>query len=161
MSLKSEAVCLLNTYPEELQYFKEEHINQCICIPEDKPNIDEIVDVFIHPEIIDMRILKSKDGISNEGQKLTGYKLVVQVKLNEKITYISDDGIQSVCALHYEILKSIFIILPEEVEGKSISDMFKSSRIIVNPFIEHTDTRMLDCRNINTSILIILDARIC
>lgn len=162
MNLKYDNVCTVEYCENSTnEYFKEEHAKQCICISSDKPDIDEIIDIFVHPEIISTKLLETKDGLSNEGQKLTGYKLLVQVKLNEKITYISNDNTQNICVVYYEVLKSIFIILPKSENGKSISDMYKFSRIVVSPTIEDCNARKLNCRTLDANTLILLQAKIC
>lgn len=162
MILNCENNCITNYDEiESIDYFKEEHLRQCICLSADKPNVNDIIDIFIHPEIISTNLLETHNGVSNEGQKLTGFKLLVRVKLNEKITYISDDCTQNICVDYYEVLKSIFIILPKIEDGKNISDMYKFSRIVVTPTVEHADVRKLNCRNLDVNALILLQAKIC
>lgn len=161
MVSKCDDLCVGTDVYSNFEYFKEEHVRQCVCLPCDKPDIDEIIDIYVHPEIVNTKLLETKDGLSNEGQKLTGYKLLIQVKLNEKITYISSDSSQNICVFYYEVLKSVFVILPKIEDGRSISDLFKFSRIVTTPTVEHCDARKLSCRTVNTSVLLLLQSKIC
>lgn len=161
MNYNETSVCISDILPEEILYFKEEPVSKIFCLPEDKPCIENICDVIIHPKVISKKLIRTEAGYSNEGQKLTGYKLVVELEIDVKITYVADEPTQSIYAIHYETLKSMFVILPEVAYNKSVHDLYNASRFTITPYIEHSYTKILDVRDINVCMLILLDIKFC
>ena len=147
--------------PTGVKYFKEEAICEIITIPKQKPNLDRLLDTLVSPEIEHMNLIETEKAMSNEGQMLTGYKLAVEVRLKQKLTYVADDPRQPVHAAHYESLKGMFVILPERVDDRSIHELLRAGRLSVVPYIENVYSRKLDGRNIHKSILLFLDVKIC
>lgn len=146
-------------FPEDIKYFKEELINQVLSISCNKPDIERVLDISVWPEIQDIHLVETKVGTSNEGQRLSGYKLVIDVKLKEKVTYVADEPTQSVHADQFEFLKSFFVIVPSVINGVSIHDLVRSSRLQVTPYIEAVKFRMLDKRTIHKCAMIFIDVR--
>lgn len=161
MNLKPSNLCLCNDFPEDIKYFKEEGICSILCVPENKPNIESICDIFVNAKVHDIKFITTDIGVSNEGQIITGNKLVVELLLEQKLTYVADEPTQSIFAVHYDILKSLFIVLPEYIDCKKVYDLFKSSRFTITPYIEHTDSRLLSQRSVLTCILLLLDVQFC
>lgn len=153
--------CVQNILPETAKYFKEELVAEILAIPPQKPNIERVLDIIVWPEIEDINLIETPVGMSNEGQYLSGLKLIVEVRLKEKVTYVADEPTQSVHAAHYETLKSMFVILPTEIDGRDTADLVRSGRISVVPYIEAVDFRGLDCRNIYKCVLLFLNVKIC
>lgn len=150
-----------NILPKESKYFKEELVSEILTIPPQKPDIERILDILVWPEIANIKLIETPVGMSNEGQYLSGYKLVVEVNLKEKVTYVACEPTQSVHAAHYETLKSMFVILPPEIDGKNICDLVRADRIQVTPYIEATKFRMLNVRTIHKCVMVFLDVKIC
>ncbi|AOR24020.1 DUF3794 domain-containing protein [Clostridium taeniosporum] len=156
-----KGTCTQGILPKEATYFKEEEISEILTIPCEKPDIENILSVIVSPEIEDLRIVETEVGKSNEGQVLTGSKLVIELRLKEKITYVADEPTQSVHAAHYENLKSFFVIVPNEIDGHNVCDLLRANRISVNSYVESVHTRKLDCRNIFKCILLFIDVKFC
>lgn len=156
-----KGMCTQGMLPENAIYFKEEEISEILPIPSQKPDIENILSVTIFPEVESMRIINTEVGRSNEGQVLTGTELVIELKLKEKITYVADDIAQSVHAVHYENLKSFFVVLPNEVNGNDICDLLRTNRVSVNPYIEAVNVRKLDERTIFKCVLLFIDVKLC
>lgn len=150
-----------NNLPETTKYFKEELISEALTIPMPKPNIERILKVLISPEIVDINLVETEIGQSNEGQNLTGYKLVVELNIKEKITYVAKDKSQSVHAAHYENMKSVFVVVPKDVNGEKVCDLLRANRLTVTPYIEAVKTRVLDYRTIYKCIMLFVDVKIC
>lgn len=150
-----------DSLPKVSQYFKEELVTELLSIPPQKPDIERILDILVWPEVEDVKLVETPIGMSNEGQYLSGLKLIAEVKLKEKVTYVANEPTQSVHAAHYETLTSMFVVLPTEINGRNTADLVRSGRINVLPYIEAVDFRILDCRNIFKCVLIFLDINIC
>lgn len=153
--------CYQTKLPETSLYFKEVTISENLSIPVQKPDIEHILDVIIWPEIEDYRAIETEIGKSYEGQYLTGVKLIVEVKLKEKVTYVADKEDQPVHSAHFETLKSIFVILPEEVDGKKTCDLVAAKAISVVPYVETVHAKMIDKRTLHKCVLLLIDVKIC
>lgn len=147
--------------PENSKYFKEELFSKIFTIPGQKPNIERILNIVTFPEIEDIKLIDTPTATSNEGQHLTGAKLVVEVNIKSKVTYVACEPTQSVHAAHFETLKSMFVIVPREFEGTDICSLFRSNRVNVTPYVEDSCFRMLSCREIYNCSLVFLHVTIC
>ena len=141
---------IANCIPQSPRVFKEIHVEEMFEIPEQKPNIEQIIKVEVNPRIKSVKLIKTVKGISMEGQKLTGLKLIVEGELKQRIQYVADVVEQNVHAMNKTMLFSTFIILPED---------FCEDRIInVVPYIEDISALQIDRRNIYKNITMLLDA---
>ncbi|MGL4772521.1 MAG: hypothetical protein ACRC2K_03055 [Clostridium sp.] len=156
-----KGTCTQSITPKDAQYFKEEEILEILTIPCQKPDIENILSVIVSAEVENIRVIDTEVGKSNEGQNLTGKKLVVELRLKEKVTYVADECTQSVHAAHYENLKSFFVIIPNDVNGNDVCDLIRANRININPYVEAVHTRMLDNRTIFKCVLIFIDVKFC
>ncbi|MBW6410130.1 hypothetical protein [Clostridium weizhouense] len=147
--------------PSQVKYFKEEIINEILTIISEKPNIERILNVVVDPKIVSMKLIETEEGYSNEGQRLAGYKLIIELNIKEKITYVADEKTQSVHVAYFENMKSLFIVLPKEINCINTCELFRSNRIFVTPYVEAVKARKLDCRNIHKCILLLVNAIIC
>lgn len=161
MNYNETNISISDIFPAEIDYFKEESINKIFSLPKDKPCIESVCDVLIYPKVISKKLIRTETGFSNEGQKLTGFKLVVELAIEVKVTYVSDEPTQSIYAVHYETLKSMFIILPEYINDRPVYDLFNASRYTINPYVEHSYTKLLNDRDVQVCILMLLDVKFC
>ncbi|MGL6106063.1 hypothetical protein [Romboutsia sp.] len=148
-------------YPQNPKYFKEGTICEIISIPSFKPDIESILDFLVWPEIVDANLIEATQGVSNEGILLSGQKLVVELKLRQKLTYVENEPEHSVHANYFETLKSIVVMLPEKFSGKKTCDLLRVKRVSITPYIEDVYYKILDERNIYNCILIFVDVKFC
>lgn len=156
---KSKVCTNQGLLPEKVECFKEELISEILTIPDNKPDMEQVLDISVWPEVQDIHLIETKVGMSNEGQCLTGLKLVVDIKFKEKVSYVACEPTQSVHADQFECLKSIYVIVPETINDISIHDLIRSGRLQVTPYIEAIKFRMLDSRNIHKCIMVFIDVR--
>ncbi|HSQ87531.1 TolB family protein [Romboutsia sp.] len=142
---------------KHIKYFKQYSFEETVTIPQQKPNIEDIVSVMVDPEIVSTRVINTPKGKSYEGQSLTGKKISIEIKLKQKITYISDKSTQSVHAIHNETYHSTFIVIPNLIEGCSPEALLKNK--ILNPkvIIEDAQGQRLDERHIFKNITIFIE----
>jgi hypothetical protein len=147
--------------PKNLKYFTEISIAETLKIPLQKPVSEQLLEVIVEAEIISMRIIDTPCIKSFEGQMLSGKKLILELKLKEKIVYVADEAPQPVHAAHYEeVLKSVFIVVPNSVEGKSIDILLKAGKVKVTPYIEDIYAKQEDNRTIFKNITLLIDVTI-
>ena len=86
---------------------------------------------------------------------------MVEVNIKEKIMYVALEPTQTAHAAHYETLKSMFVILPDEIDGKKICDLVRANRITVTPYVEDVCARMIDERTVHKCVMMFLDVKVC
>lgn len=151
----------MSELPTHCKYFKEDMMCQILSIPHQKPDMERLLDVMVWPEIMDIKLIDTPIGRNFEGEYLAGNKLVVQINLKEKVTYVAHEPTQSVHAAHYETLKSMFIILPEAIGNTKMTDLYRAHKLKVTPYVEDVCARMLDMRTIHRGVMLFLDVKIC
>lgn len=108
----------LNT---NISNFKYIGISSEIVKESNKPNIESVDNVTTNVELLEYHIIKTIKGVSNAGQILTGYKILVQGMLKEIIEYTADDYNKSVHIVSGSRPFSVFIVLPSKFrEGSKI-----------------------------------------
>ncbi|WP_053956599.1 DUF3794 domain-containing protein [Inediibacterium massiliense] len=145
-----EYVGVADCIPQNPSSFKQFNIQECFEIPTQKPDIEQIVRVSVDVDIKSTKVIKTAKGKSMEGQNLTGWKLIVEGELKQKIQYVADEPTQSVHGAHFSVWFSEFIILPK--------DFCEDKILNVVPYIEDIYAAQLDKRKITKNITILLDA---
>lgn len=155
-----EGIGISTSFPENPKYFTQLSIPETLIIPEPKPNMEQLISVAVDPVVETMKLIETPIALSHEGQSLSGCKLIIELKLREKVKYVADEPTQTVHAAHYEnVLKSIFIIVPCEINGVSVRNLLAKERIIVTPYIEDIYAEMVDGRTIFKNITIFINVR--
>ncbi|MGL4367232.1 MAG: hypothetical protein ACRCTQ_02970 [Brevinemataceae bacterium] len=153
--------CINCILPQKSNCFKEEEVSEIFNIPCDKPKIKEVHSISVHPEVGEVRLVETEIGKSNEGQILTGIKLVIEINLKEKITYVADEKMQYIYALSNENLKSFFIILPTEINEENTKDLLRAKRINIIPYIEAVSIRKINSYSIFKCLSLFIDVKVC
>ncbi len=144
--------------PKDSKIFKQEIINEVQTLNEQIPPMERLLNTVISVDVDDIELIETEVGISNEGQKLTGTKLLVKLRLQEKTTYVGDHKTQPVHAEYFESRRNFFVILPETIDGLDVCEY--KDRLVVTPYIEDVETRMLDCRHLQKCIMLFIDVRL-
>jgi hypothetical protein len=107
--------------PETVKYFQEVNIIENIEIPCNKPDIETISSLLVSPKVSSARLINTPIALSYEGQNLSGYKLIVDLKIDEKLKYVAALCHQPIHGVHYsDINKSVFVVVPEEIDGQRV-----------------------------------------
>lgn len=139
--------------PLEIDNFAQIVVDKELCIPDDKPNIEEVLKVYVESEIINSRIVKTPKGTSLEGVKLTGYKLMLEGKVKIRVQYIADIREQSVHSVQFAIPFIAGIVLPENFTLMSI--------VTTTAFVEDIFVQKLNSRRMYENVSLLLIAEIC
>lgn len=144
--------------PPNPLYFTQIAIQEMVSIPEEKPDMEAILSCMVEAIIISARLIETPCMKSYEGQLLSGRKLIIELKLDQKVTYVADVVSQSEHSAHFEnLFNSLFVVVPQRVGNIPIENLFKKGRINVTPYIEDIYCEMLDSRNIFKNITLLLD----
>jgi hypothetical protein len=142
---------VLPEYPNKYGAFKELNIEETLEIPSVKPDIEQILKISVDIIINRTKIIETPQGISLEGQIITGKKLIVKGRLNQIVEYVADEITQPVHAAHFSIPFCTFIVIPEDYEEDTV---------YVSSYIEDIFAEQIGKRNIYKNITILLDAEI-
>jgi len=123
-----------------LRIFKQFSVDENLTIPPQKPDAEDILEVLTSVEITSQTVIKTPVVTSYEGQRLTGWKVIVEGKLKQKIVYIADEPSQSVHAAEFDVPFSTFLVLP--------ADYRPCQNIRIVGYIEDVYSQLIDSRTI-------------
>jgi hypothetical protein len=150
-----EFVGVAEDFPINPTNFKQLSVQETLCIPSVKPDCEQIVTVSADIAIIKTKVVKTPGSagapaISNEGQRLYGYKLVIEGYLCQTIEYVADEPTQSVHAAHFKVPFSTYIVLPPNFTPDT--PLPTVTGYIEDIFVEQIDKR---CIFKNVTILLV------
>lgn len=131
--------------------FKQISVDEKLTIPEVKPDAEDILEVIADVEITYTNVIKTPIVTSYEGQHLTGWKLIVEGKLKQKVVYIADEKTQSVHAAEFDVPFSTFLVLPKDYE--------KCQKINVVGVIEDVFYTLVDKRTIFKNVTLMIQGK--
>lgn len=153
-----EGIGIANKLPTNPLYFTEVTIPETLVIPKQKPDIEDLLSVMVDIDIISVKTVKTPTAVSNEGQNLSGCKIVIEIKLREKVKYVADEPTQSVHAAHFEnVLQSIFVVVPCTVNSIPIEQLLQKGKVSVVPYIEDIYAVARDKRTIFKNVAVLVD----
>ncbi|GFP74496.1 DUF3794 domain-containing protein [Clostridium fungisolvens] len=130
--------------------FKQFNVQKNVCLPIAKPDIEQLTKIMAEVVIISTRVIKTPVATSLEGQILTGFKLIVEGEVRQKVEYVADEPTQTVHAAHFNIPFSTFIVLP--------ATYVQDTPLVVTGYIEDIYAKQIDERCIFKNITILLTA---
>jgi hypothetical protein len=131
-------------------------IPEILCVPCQKPDIEELMSVTARVEIISQRVVKTPmdslvDSITNqEDTNLTGKKLIIEGILRQKVIYTADLPEQSVHSAHFDVPFSAFIIIPQNIPV--------AVKFVIEPCIEDIYIASCNKRQIFKNVTLFLKA---
>lgn len=132
--------------------FKQTNIDKEFAIPVVKPNMEEIDSVEVNVVVEDSYIVKVANLVSNEGQILSGNKLIVHGYVETSVEYTALVKDQAIHSAHFSTPFSTFIMLP------SIYKL--GQEVEVSAIVEDVDYTMIDERKFAVSLMLLLVAKI-
>lgn len=132
-------------------------IPEILCIPPQKPDVEQILSVNAQLEIISQRVIKTPKASepnptdptkeilfeNAEGLFSTGRKLVIEGLLRQKIVYTANVKEQSVHAAHFDVPFSAFIILPDPSVIETLGAKYKIEACIEDIYICRVTLRQI------------------
>jgi hypothetical protein len=142
----------LPTHPHA---FKQFSVQENVCLPEAKPDIEQITKVMAEVVILKTRVIATPGSqtttvTSQEGQTLTGWKVIVEGEVQQKVEYVADEPTQSVHAAHFNVPFSTFVVLP--------NNYTPGTTPVVTGYIEDIFAHQLNKRCIFKNITILVTA---
>lgn len=158
--------------PNTSKLYKQFSINDTVCLDAKKPDIERLISSAFDVQIASIRVINTPCGeistktnipeiaTSAEGENLTGKKLVVELKVKQKIQYVANLCDQSVHGVHNEFTVSEFIVIPYvfDLSSECVTPeyLLANDMFYIKPFIEDANVNMLSNRCFSTNLLIFL-----
>lgn len=137
----------------ELAHFRQMNTEFTFCVPTQKPDIEQIIKVWVNPCILNFKVIKTPKGTSLEGQNITGNKLMIQGDIQYKVEYVALEAEQSIHTAHTTIPFCGYVVLPEKFN--------KNAFISASVEVEDIHSDLLDTRCIYNNITLMLSADLC
>lgn len=158
-----EGIGIADVLPTNPLYFTEVTIPETVEIPCEKPDMEQLISVMVDTQIISTKVAHTPvDVTSPEGQHLSGCKLIVELKLRQKVKYVADEPTQSVHAAHFEnVMQSVYVVVPCNVViggvTYTIEEALRLGKVVITPYIEDIYAKMVDKKTIFKNIALLID----
>lgn len=146
---KGVAECL----PLEIDSFTQIIVDGGTGLSIEMPDIGSVIKVSTDAKISNTRIIKTPIGISLDGIRLTGYKLILEGETKSKVQYVADELDDSVYTIISRIPFISYIVMPEGFSP--------SCRIATSVFVEDIFVERENSRGIYENVSLLLTAEIC
>ena len=155
---------IAKTFPTNSKYFTETYFSDILQIPSQSKDISQILSSRASAQIVNSKIIKTPVKISNEGQNLLGYKLLVEIDIIQNLTYLeyalgcncySDNPVRYVTLK--DTLKSVFVVLPCQIYGEDVESLIRRNKFKVIPYIENVSIQQISCREFSSNVDIFVD----
>ncbi|MEG0857413.1 MAG: hypothetical protein RSG52_13140 [Terrisporobacter sp.] len=147
-----ECKCVKSYLSIPISTFKSISIDNYFEIESGQFDIFEINDVKASAVATSYHIVKTPRSTSNEGQILSGYKLIVQGTVTQSLEYVSDYFNQGLKTSTFESIFSSYIILPKNFPIHS--------KLEVEPIIEDVYYYKIDSRRFFENVSMLLTVKI-
>lgn len=151
-------------FPKDSKYFAETYFSDVLEIPAQSKDMNQILSSRASAQVMNTKLIQTPIKISNEGQNLQGYKLLIELDFIQNITYLEyplncncgiDNPVRYVTLK--DTLKSIFIVLPCQIGGEDVESLIRKNKFKVTPYIENVSIQKISCREISSNIDIFVD----
>lgn len=139
--------------PRESDNFKQLNLDELLTLPECKPDIEQIIKVSSAVKITHTKVITTPKGKSLEGMVLTGKKLIVEGRIEQKMQYVACEREQSVHVVAFSSPFLTYIVIPDTYNG--------CSEIIPTGFIEDVTAQLDSCRQIYMNNTLFVSAEFC
>ncbi|WP_297519927.1 DUF11 domain-containing protein [uncultured Clostridium sp.] len=143
---------VINAIKSRISSFKQVSLESKLELPKCKPDIESVNEVRGEAIIKGCHIIETGKGISQEGQKITGYKLIVSGFINIILNYTANEEEQGVHAANYKIYFTEFVVLSE--------NFVAGSKVAVNGLVEDVYYNLCEDRSVFVNATVLLDVKI-
>ncbi|MGL4912108.1 MAG: hypothetical protein ACRC3Y_06680 [Romboutsia sp.] len=146
--------------PVNIKYFKEELFDNIFSKKGKSQPIDEIVSATVDSKIHSVKLLNTPVRTSNEGKKLTGKKLLVELTLSYNIKYTTNSLEKYLYILKNDVTKIIYIVVPKEIDDNDIDDFLRKKKIQIQSYINDLYVEKRNEDNVYVRTLMLLNANV-
>lgn len=146
--------------PIDIKYFKEELFDSTIHTNPNGKEINKIISVSVNCNTNSIKLVNTKSSTSNEGQTLTGKKLLIELTLNYRIKYTTNTLEKYIYVLKSSMTKIMYIVVPPKINEVKIDELIRRKRVSIEPYIEDIYACCRDDHTAYVRTLLLLNANI-
>lgn len=146
------------SFSSTLIHSKEDAFCEILYIPSHKPDLGRLLDIVVLPEALDYTTVPTTEGLSFEGDRLTGLKIIFQINFTIKISYTSIHTSPTVHSVHYNHLKTVSFNIPETSYTPDLLHLIECNQLTLSPLITSIYTKTIDCRSTYAYIKLLVHA---
>ena len=143
---------------EDAKFFSFTSSEEVIVLPEHMPNIKKIVSIMIEPEIITQNVINTIRGKSSDGEYLSGKKIIIHMKLKQKMLYEADVEEETIHTIENEYFQSAYIVIPPIIEGSDPEELLKFEYLKTQVYVENIVIEKINERAAFKNISLLIDA---
>lgn len=121
------------------------------------PDIKKIISVMVEPEIMSQKCVNTIRGQSAEGAYLSGKKIVVHMKLKQKILYVADVTEKTIHIIENECFQSAYIVIPPYIEGSQVEELLEFEYLKTSIHVQNIGIRKISSRSILKNVSLHID----
>ncbi|MGL4848955.1 MAG: hypothetical protein ACRC28_08500 [Clostridium sp.] len=145
----------------ELRFFSRLPFAKAIDLCKYQPSIATVVSSDVEPTVSSVKLITTPVAISFEGQKLTGYKLLIDISIFQKIIYASGDcEAKTSSVLKYTDIKSVYVVLPAVYNETALCSLVRNNRFLINPIVEDYSVRVKGPYSLYSYLSLIVDVQL-
>lgn len=141
-----------NKIQNYFSYFNSEDI---LKLPDELPNIKKIISIVVEPEVISKKAINTIKGYSSEGNYFTGKKIIVYLKLKQKILYVTNSENETIHLFINEYFDSVSIVIPPTINGSNPQKLIDYEYIKAAIYIQDIVLYKINERSIFCNIYIL------
>lgn len=134
---------------EETGMFTDLMYTDTILVPDSHPDIAQIVSSMAEASVTSTRVIDTLRGISGSGQRLTGKKAVLEIRMRLKLLYWAANTDQSLHMLEKEKFHIAYVGIPLRMEGTDPEYLLRNNYLKTEIHIEETNIRQTGSREIH------------
>lgn len=135
------------------KYFSFFESKEIIKITNEYPMINNLVSIIIEHEIVSKKAINTIHGCSSEGNYYTGKKIVIHLKLKQKILYTTKNN--SLHLLTNEFYDSVSIVIPTTIKGTDPQELIDYELIKPEIYISEIILKKINDYSILSNIYIL------
>lgn len=143
-----------------INYFKETSIGGYISIDNTVKPIKNIISSFTNIKITSTKFYKHISKVSNEGQALTGFNLIVNYSVTENFKYSTFDSNDLLFFSFSKYNNSCYIMLPEYIGSVHIEDIINRNLYSLSFNLENIELDVINEKSIFYHFTIIFTVNI-
>lgn len=143
-----------------INYFKETSIGGYISIDNNIKPIENILSSFTNIKFTSTKFYKHSSKVSNEGQALTGFNLIVNYSITENLKYSTLNSNDLLFFSFSKYNNSCSIMLPEYIRNIYILDIINSNRYSLSFNLENVELDVINEKSIFYHFTIIFTVNI-
>ena len=146
--------------PVNIKYFKEELFSSIIQRTDEVKDINKIISVSATCSANPIKLVNTKSSTSNEGQTLTGKKLLIELNLDYRIKYTSSSLEKYIYILKSNMTKVMYIVMPTIINDTTIEELVRRKKVVIEPIIEDIYASRRDSDTIYVRTLLLLNSKL-